>query len=391
MPIIWDHNIDWAGGYNVSRSYKTERFVSGGLREQRRALRNVARQAVEFRLTLHSDAMRKFRMDMLGNHGQEFIYPMLHTTVLTTSSIPVGGSTVVVAEPVSGVVIGSTVVVQSGSTIGTFTISGISGSTYTLSPVSPAAFPAGSKISKAAVGHLRSATSADSQTSNVGVAQIRFDALPSSVPRVEPASAALTYNGFEVFNIKPNWSAPLKLVADQQLDVLDFDRGQVSISRRTNFGSAINTMKFTAKNRNVAATIDAVFDRAYGARGEFYCPTWMDDMAIVSNLTSGGTTMVVSGRRLYDTMLGSTVYRNIYMQLKTGDYLMRRITGITLSGDNSVVTVDQAWPYAIAVGAVAKISWLLRSVFASDTITWTWITSRVAETTLSVRTVEDLT
>jgi hypothetical protein len=136
----------------------------------------------------------------------------------------------------------------------------------------------------------------------------------------------------------------------------------------------------------LATQVEQFFDRMKGRRTAFYVPTWEADFALAASAGSGSSTFVADGSTLFDDFGDvdySVVNEGIAVCLTDGSTLYRRITDITATGDDSLVTVNAAWGVGLSDANVARISRMPLSRFASDEMTMSWRTPLTASSRLT--------
>ena len=131
-----------------------------------------------------------------------------------------------------------------------------------------------------------------------------------------------------------------------------------------------------------------------GQAREFYMPTWESDIPLGNTIPGGSTHLRVKGTSFATTYGDSTIYKALSIFLWDGTVYNRVITGINtvddLLGQDTIISVSEAFPESIEVDDVRMISWLPVWRLASDTFVVAWKTNSVAQYQLPMKILEDL-
>lgn len=385
---LWKFYPNWADNYVTSYAYKTEEFVSRSGKEQRRALRHNPRFASEFTITPMRGKLSQFDTIMAGWQNRPFVMPDYTEYVELASSASAATHEIVVSEAQEWVHVGANIVLDDG-TLDLHVITEVTGTTLTVAPVLNRDWAAGTRVYLGYPGYISSTITADNITNMVGNAKIRFEALPATTVRPEPPVAASTHNGFELFLKKPNWAGAPQVEFSMPVESVDYDRGTNAFYRLIDFSFRSVKATYLGRTRNEVRAIRQFFDRMRGRQGEFYAPTWKPDMEIAGNVSAGAFDITVSGTDVFDYLNGDTVYRRIALVKNDGTILYRTISTMSSVAGSTVLTCTSSWP-AVNASDVLMICWLPRWTLASDILTVTWITDSVAQVSITMRTVEDL-
>ncbi len=193
------------------------------------------------------------------------------------------------------------------------------------------------------------------------------------------------FNQREVFDPVVNWANPIEGNFARERDIVDFNRGRTSTFLPVPF--AKRTQQFQLLLANQAARIELVafFLRMKGQRGEFYLPDRDDDFTLVSSPST--TTAIVAGRDIYDTFIADDVHRAVALTYN-GTRFYRRITAAAVSGANTLLTTDTAWP--CPMDATTRLHWLVVNRFAVDQLELELVTDEVGRAQISVTNLEDV-
>lgn len=380
---VWPFGPDWSKNYVANYAYKTEMFVSRSGREQRRALRHNPRFSSEFDVILARGNLAVFEALMSGWQNKPFVMPdwTRYTGLVshTVDTLTVDGVPAWMTEGASVIIGGKSL----------HTIISLTGTTATVRPNIETTWAFGTQVFNGYAGLVTPTVTVDTPTNTVGQAKIRFDAMPAMSTPEAPPAAPQTFNGRELWMKMGNWSTAPQVDFEWPIEKLDYDRGRNLYYQIIDFSKRSVKMSYLARNRDEVQEFKDFFDRMMGMRGEFYAPTWKPDLVLIENAGFVDVTLKVEGAHAYDYMRDSTVYKHILIVLNDGTQLKRTVSGITLDGENSVLTITSSVSFISPVD-VLMICWIPAWTLSSDILTITWITDSVAQIGLTMRTVEDL-
>lgn len=380
--------------YQVTYAFQTEIITSRSGREQRIALRDSPRKTVSFQSQLTGLQFNRFNELMWSWQDRSFALPDASRSAKTTVNLSPGDTLVPVdslpvwAEP------GALVAVGDALTPTITTIEAIDGLVIEIRSAIASEMPEGSYVRPVFSGNVASSIAANRDTNAVAKADVRFDVAPLSELPYTPPAAPLSFNGREVFLRKPNWAERVNVTHEHDVDVLDFGRGPVTRYSAIAFGQITKRGAFLGRNRDEAQLILDLFIRGRGRQGEFYMPTWENDLPLKDTVPSGSSALTVAGPYIADAFAGSTVMRAVYVQLTSGEVLLRKVSSIApVSGSgviDSVVTVTSPWGVELSSANVVQIGWMPVWRFSSDNLTVEWLTDSVANILITATSLEDL-
>jgi hypothetical protein len=210
---------------------------------------------------------------------------------------------------------------------------------------------------------------------------INLDCYPGGEPPRAEGTAWAGLDGVEIFTPKPDYAGSISVSHLWAVNQVDYGRGRTAQFRPVDRAARDLEADFNALSVSEATAVEQFFDRMKGRRGSFYLPTWERDFVLASSATSGSSNFLAEGTDLA-TDFGSTDYASISegvaVCLTDGTVIYRKITDVSASSDNSLVTVDSAWGTALSTANVARISRMNLSRFASDDMVMSWRTPLTA-------------
>lgn len=389
--FVWSFLPNWRESFKVDREYRTDTIVSRSRREQRRALRTTPRRAFDYETTLGGAELREFNGLMAYAQNKPFIMPDWSRRSTLSVTAAAAATTLTFAVRPAWVAAGHAVFLYDRASRPTAVqVLSVAGNVATLTLPLAAGWPAGTTVLPGPVGFIAAETAKKRLTSSVAVIPTRFAVEPTSEPAETPPAAAVSFNGREVCLLKPNWGDGLDTSLSWAPEITDFQRGAIAYTLPFLFPVETVRAGFLAASAAEGRTIEQLFDRMKGRRGEFYMPSGENDLPPITGLTGGAATLRVAGTNTASHYAASPVYAAVCVALGDGSQIYRKVAGIAIDGGNSVITLTATWGASVALGNIVRVSWMPVWRFASDLLTMEWITDSVARAELIMQMLEDL-
>lgn len=392
---LWPFAPDWSDSYSVVYEFQTDIFTSHSGREQRRSLRQTPRKRLEHRVLLRNkEQLRRYNRLAATWQHRGWVCPERTRSTRVTAGMAAGGDTVTVDALPDWIVPKATVVIGEGDRLALRVVENVEGYNITFSAPAEDAWPSGTTIYPGLTGNLAASLEAPRRTSHVAELSFRFDVTPGSeaAPPLREPSRELDFR--EVFIKRPNWIDNVAVTNEHEVNTIDFGFGVTTRYAPIEFGTIIRQATYTNFDRDAATELEHFFRRQRGQAGEFYAPTWENDMDVRQLLANGTTSLRVVGHEVFDAYAEDPVHRAVMLLLRDGSLVANTIVGMSkvedLIGADTVAEVGHPWPADIEPATVVMVSWMPVSRLASDTLTLEWVSSTVAKTKLSTRTLENL-
>jgi hypothetical protein len=384
---LWEHAPDWSGGYQLTRSFRTDIFKSRNNNEQRRALRDVPRLRAAWRTKPIGSYLRSARHFLRAAQNRPTVAPDFARYSLTTGASSGGASTLTMTSPPAWIAAGQ-LLVLCGTTSEVVEVASVVGSTITLDGALANAWPSGSVVRPGIFGLLSGQLRASRFRRGAQEIEVELAAYPGGEPPEDEGTATTTFNGYEVFTAEPNWSGSPALDYLWPVEQIDYEIGRTAQFRPIDRAEQLIEAEFAGLTAAEAQSIEQTFLRAKGRRGTFYRPSGEKDMVLAADVT--GTTFTVEGSDLADDFASVDFSANpqaIEICQTDGSRLHRSITDIAASGSDSAVTVSAS--VTLTEATTARISWMPLVRFASDDLTTDWRTPLAATIRTTFQTIKD--
>lgn len=392
--FVWPFAPNWRESFRVTKTFRTDIFVSRSRREQRRALMSSARRRFVFEVVVNGADHREYEGLMHLAQDKPFIAPDWSRRETLAADALTGATEIVLASVPGWIVPGRALFLSDriGRPVAVY-VDSILGTTLTLTAALAKDWIAGTTVVPGPVGKLSKDLSGRHPTNNTAIISVEFDVEPASEPVVAPPAAPVTFNGREVCTFRPNWATAPTVNLMFPSETVDFSRGVTAQFFPFAFPDRLTRASFVATNAAEARALDEFMDRMKGQRGEFYMPTGANDLPPSQNLFGGSAILRVAGSQAHEHYATSKTHKAICVQLRDGTRLYRKVNSMAIDSGagETVLTLASTWSTTVARTSVAKISWMPVHRLASDVLTLDWLTDAVAQCDLTMQTLEDLT
>lgn len=160
----------------------------------------------------------------------------------------------------------------------------------------------------------------------------------------------------------------------------DFGRGRISVTRPVAFATRSLSMLLLRVGRDETDALSAFFAAMRGRQGEFWGQSHLDDLTVLETVSN---TVTVAGADVADTV--DVVNVGLAFTTWQGDVFYRRVTGAAVSGNTTLLQLDNDVPVRRA--NIERCAWLRLCRFASDDLTIEWTTAMVAQSQVQFQTV----
>lgn len=391
---LWNYSVNWAKDFEVSYDFRTEIITSSAKREQRIALRTTPRKELSFEFHATFAGLRFLNNTMTIWNGRPFIVPEFSRFAVMAEPMLTFTDNVDLEDAPAWLVPEMTVLLISGNTQESRQVESVVGNTVTFVTTTETAWPIATKIYPGLASHLRNNMAAPRKTNAVAVGMARFEVIPTSEIVEVPPAAPITFRDREVFLKKHNWRQDVDLTYDHFREAVDYNRGRIQTYFPSPYNSRAAKLSFLNRNKDEAELLREFFFRMKGQRGEFYRPTFENDLIPKLPASIGSAFLRFDGLEIFDTYTGDTVFQAVYVHMDDGTIFYNTIKEIStiddLLGNDTQIEFDDPWPVAIDLENIVMISWMPVWRLASDTMTLQWRTDSVCDAALTLKLCEHL-
>jgi hypothetical protein len=242
---------------------------------------------------------------------------------------------------------------------------------------------AGAKVVPVLMGRLSDRVNIARVSTGAGTSELEFICEPLELPA--PASAPVTYQGFEVLTAEPNGAHDRDTDSSRSLAALDSGFGKVNVDDRS--GIALvkpNGFSWFCYGRSEIALAGEFLQRAFGSLTPFWVPTYQHDLPLAANYTGNATTISIQNVGYTNAFLAFPARRFVaFLMLDgSGNRYYREITGSVDAGTTETLTLDSAIRATDIVKEQCLVSFLTLVRLAVDDPEITWHRTDLCEVAL---------
>lgn len=390
----WPFSVNWKRPFKVSYQYETEILTSHSGKEQRRSVLQEPRKSLEFSVMIRDEVQfEQFRRLMFQNHNEPLVLPEVTRRVSLGAELTSGGQSFTLATVPTWLQADLPVMLLQAGQSATNVIDTVVGNTITLKSPVKQTWSAKALLTPGLTCRVQPRLNTQVHTDSVGELSLVADVVPGSEAAPFTGSPALTLKGREVFLKKPNWAKGIRRTDEHAYETVDFGAGTVAYHSPINFATVIQQMDFLNRNTTQADDLINFFHRLRGRWGECYFSNRNRDMTLVEPITSGDTVLRIKNQEIL-FYKDEPTRAAILIQLNDQSVIPLTIANMTQvndgNGSDTLVTVGETVNQSVALEDVERISWLMVWRLGSDKLTMEWVTDSVAQTRLSMQSLEDL-
>lgn len=394
---VWPFAPDWGSEVRTSFEWLTNVQKSRSGKEQRCAMRPSPRVTLEFTTIVSEFDFRRFMSRADTDLADDVLMPDWSRPALVDIAATSGQGVISIEETDTWMRPGVDILIVHGESPQVMfqqaSIASRSGSTINLSGALGADVPVGASVYRLWQGRLDANIATTMVSDRISEVRVKFTVNPGSEDLNAIGSVAAPYDGRELFMTQPDWAREVSVDFDAIIESVDFGTGKVDTYAPVDFNSRSIKLTFTSFTRAELWGIVNFARRLGGQQGEFFMPTFSEDMRLRTDAALGATRFQMVGDHLLP-YAGSTVFRNIVLFMRDGSYRIFEVTDIdstTISGqDHCRVYVSPTLTEAVDMDDVDMICWLPLWRLASDQIVVQWQTDQIGSIGLTVTTLETL-
>lgn len=399
--LVFPFPPSWDGGYTVEFEYHTDIIESENGNEQRRQNRQNPRRNTTFTTHLQNNLARVRFNKLMTRMKNNFFIPELPRYVTSTSAMPAAGLTVEVQELPwwlaqggrvmfndlqgnFGVRIIDSVLQDSNSAPDSWTL------TFTESANED--WPEGSRIHPAILGIFPEELNVSAKTNWVETVQVDHRGLPGfelPLPVTQPVE---TFYGRELFSKKPNWATEPSLTMVWPREFMDFTVGRIETLLSRDYSKVRTQMSFAVGSVDEADELFFFFVRMAGRCGEFFMPSWAEDLELAEDLIeTENRVLVVGGTDFLDAYENDRTRAAIMIEKDDGTLHLFSLSDIERIEDSNSADDPQAylvstslWGESIALADIERVMWVNLCRFSTDQMTFNWLTNEVCTVQFTV-------
>jgi hypothetical protein len=397
--FLWDTAYwpNWRDPVTVTHEFKTEIITSRSGLEQRRSLRETPRKRVEFVATIANtdvrDALRQFRRYMERGQNKTAVMPEFPRRVGVTEA-PTSGSDLVQLESVPAwLVENRSVVLHDSRGSSLYRVLHVSGTTLQLAQKLTRDWGSDTSVVAGLTGRLPDALPTTDRASFVTEVSVRFDAYVGAEvdEAFDAGDPVIEFDGREIFPWRPDWSFDPNVDMQWPIEEVDFEFGLTERFRIVEFPARMFKAQFLASTSAAAEAMLRFFLRAKGRRGEFFIPTFENDLRLRQPTPIGSNVIRLVGLEPLRTYTDSPVHKVLLVRQRDGSYHPFKVVLVSQVndslGEDTLIELTEVSPIVIGGPDTSTIDWMYLARLGSDSLTFSWVRSDVARVQISFQTL----
>lgn len=372
LPVV----PNWVSPIRKTYDFNTEIIESSNGREQRIAHRRKPRVSLKFSTILPIDLQRSVRHILGSTFTDEVIViDPINPVAETTGSTPAGVTVVGVNKTIPA----GTYAIMDGLKAHLFEVTGNASNAVNLRVGLPIAIPSGAVIYSTLIGSIGQSNNVNQVAGDVVLYDMVLRQLPEDVV-VDTIFYGQTYEGYPLLDVRPNWQRGISFEYNTPVDEVDYGNGVIASFQKVLNGNYIQNLGFTISQSDDLSLIRSLFMVCKGQQGQFLCPTFTEDMKLLSDVTSARQTITVrfQSQQYIDDLFWITFF------MEDGKSFCRRVTSATQINDTDhQLMLNEMPPVALPASSFSMLSQTRMARFASDSLTISHVTSPNISTTVN--------
>lgn len=393
---LWPYGPDWSSEVRINYEYRTEVITSRGGQEQRIAVRDKPRVNFDFRTMQHGAGLRSMVSFLAAWQNCPTLMPDWSRPIRLALSPVAGDTTIEVLSLDVWMVDGMTVALIDGEVEGAVhevsMITSVGANTLTLDAELSRDMSIETLVYPCYSGRLGTQMSGQQHGFNTASLAVTFSVDPGFESIGDPTPASLIFDGREVFLIEPSYTSDPVTGFNAVLDTVDYGCGRLSHFRSVAFNDRLHNATYLGVGREEADALRDLFLRQSGQQGEFFMPTFSEDLRLKTDTSTGADTLRIAGTEAFQNYAADQVYRALIVFYLDGTHEIYRVSAVTsisdTGGDDTLVRIVPSAPHVISQEDIQMICWLPLWRFVSDQLAIQWVTDELANVGFAFKTLQ---
>lgn len=341
---------NWAEGIIERLEWKTTVAGSPTGAEQRMEMLEAPRRSMEVSILAAGSKRKSADFFLSGRQAETLNVPIWFDSATVNSAASSGGTTISCSTVGHGLIAGTLAVVTSGSSYEVVAISSVSPTALTLSSPLADDWPVGAQVYPVREGRVKDKTSWEQHTASVWTCRVEIEL--TEPEDVTPDWATITYGGLPVLTILPNMADAMAVEIDRNTIDVDSGIGRPVYVDTAEVSFRTQTHSWLIRGAEDYVSFRAFLQAAAGRLHSFWLPSFAQDFILTENVGSSDTHLTVENCGYVADLWGDVNRRDLYIRLKDGTEVCRRITGTMEAGEVETLTLSSAVGTAFAIDDV---------------------------------------
>lgn len=261
----------------------------------------------------------------------------------------------------------------------------IAGNTLTLKLPLAGSWPAGTRVFPARLARLEGEVAVTRPTDTIAVGRCRFGIEDITAPAVADYGPA--YQGYRVFDWRPNRSTDLEDRWLRRLSIIDYGTGLPTFDDESGSPLIGRTLTWLLTDRSKATAFRGWLAARAGRANPCWLPTFESDLEVSRTVAATDAGLVVRNVG-YARFVAADPLRRDLRLLTTAGTFHRRITGANeISEDEELLSLDAPLGVTLDPQQFLQVSYLELARLDQDAVELHWETDATARVQLSTRTL----
>ena len=354
FPHNWDKEL------LETLEWKTDVLVGETGKEQRVSRRLTPRRSFEATFLLEKEALQFFENFMAMYGGSVMVIPLWHAVTRLTGDMSIGSNMMDVDTVNRGFAVGDFAILRGSmpAVWGTQPVTTVGSTTVGLASGIEGTWPQGTFVYPGVLARVEESTKVTKITDTAGEVTVRFSVEQENYHASDWTPAY--FEGELVYDTPPDDSEELSSENQRLVSVVDNSIGRPATYDMA--GVQLKTYSYLWSVNGVAklAQLKKLLYWLRGRTRSVWLPTFREDLKLISNTTTGGTSLTVKNVGYTRFSMHTRKRDAVRIQMWDGTVYYRRITGgAEYDGYTEVLSVNIAWPVGFTPNEVARISYLV--------------------------------
>lgn len=385
--VVFGMRPDWSQGITERLEWLTEVLEAYDGTEQRVRLRQLPRRGFEYGFLIEGRDAQVLDHLLFAWGARIYCLPVW-TDISTLAGEAAVGSTALTVQDAANSDYhagGLAVLWRSNTRHEAVEILSIAGNTLTLKLPLAGSWPAGTRVFPARLARLEGEVAVTRPTDTIAVGRCRFGIEDITAPAVADAGPA--YQGYRVFDWRPNRSTDLEDRWLRRLSIIDYGTGLSTFDDESGAPLIGRTLTWLLTHRSAATAFRGWLAARAGRANPCWLPTFESDLEVSRTVAATDAGLVVRNVG-YARFVAADPLRRDLRLLTTAGTFHRRITGANeISEDEELLSLDAPLGVTLQPGQFLQVSYLELARLDQDAVELHWETDATARVQLSTRTL----
>lgn len=129
------------------------------------------------------------------------------------------------------------------------------------------------------------------------------------------------------------------------------------------------------------------FRQNKGRKGEFYVPSYFNNIQVVQNITASQTSFLIENNNNFSLNSGYKNRKYVYIETINGDVFLKEILSFSIDGYNEIMTIDSNLGIDLSINEIKRMEYVYSVRLDSDVLAVNYQTDQIAYIDLTFKTI----